>query len=314
MLSILFRLIPVVVLFLSVCAGPGSAALLIEESFDYADGPLTGQSGGVGWADPWSNATGFNIVGGLSFGTLDTSGGAAQGFTANVGLEARRRVGINGPSSLWASFLYRSDLNSGVAQEINALWKRDGGTGGNQAYRMEPEPFNLGTAAAFGVDRTQITGNSSLQFSDGSGQTWLFLAQMQGLNTASSASGTMWVLNVAQFASALAEAIAAGEDDAAWQNALHNHYTDRIIHTGADGTLFDPSDYLSLRLFGGNGGSNFTRATFDELRYGSSAADVLPYTYPAPEPSTALLLVLGAACGGWWSKHRRKRFASERKR
>ena len=68
-----------------VLIGTAQAQLITYEGFEYATGALEGENGGVGFGGNAWTGSGDVAAATLSFGTLQTSGGSAVGFGANNG-------------------------------------------------------------------------------------------------------------------------------------------------------------------------------------------------------------------------------------
>lgn len=113
-------------LILLAAAGACPASLLVEEPFDYVDAaPLTGQSGGSGWAAAWTQDGETSTVHHRQMSYVDptgnrlvTSGGDAD--TAASATSRNFRVVAGGPmSGVWVSFLFHLPASNLKFEGVN---------------------------------------------------------------------------------------------------------------------------------------------------------------------------------------------------
>lgn len=288
-------------------ATPVCATLLVYEGFTgYNAGALAGQSpnqhtvglGPAGYYDGPSNRTGgYTLQAGLTFGSLATSGGAlGYGTGINV-IGADIDIGSTAfQGTLWSSYLVK--LNSPQAS----------GAGDGALLRIADSPDDtldirystwadsrssstrVGTAYS---GTTAINGNASLVV----GTTYIIIGRFtrvgSGASAGSPAVATVWALTEAQFANF----IAAGGDEAALAGTS---VTATASHSVTSGTkTFITSDAISLVTANSTG-------VFDEIRFGSSLADVSPLAIPEPAAAASLAgLVALVVCGSGRRRSRR---------
>lgn len=132
---------------IAALATPCVAELLVDEPFDYAQGNLTGESGGSGWSGAWTqdgescavvpallgySDSAFNVlsVSGLS---LDTSGPDTTRSFRSVS---------NGPlNDVWISFLFRLPASNSLFEGVN---------------------FYRGSTSVFAVSNSSVTAGSTI--------------------------------------------------------------------------------------------------------------------------------------------------------
>ena len=116
---------------MSLLVGSANAATLMEDTFDYAPGPIDGsQNGGFGWGGAWTafiggGESGFNdiMAGSIAFSSYPTVGNRVRmGNTDSTNTSAidrqytrtERTAGITKDSGdLWMAFLYQRIDESG---------------------------------------------------------------------------------------------------------------------------------------------------------------------------------------------------------
>lgn len=88
---------------------PAAAAVIVQESFDYAVGPLAGNNGGTGFSAAWINKGTAATVSspGLTYGSLSTSGNKALGATSISVARTFDSTGLTGDgATYWFSYLF----------------------------------------------------------------------------------------------------------------------------------------------------------------------------------------------------------------
>lgn len=266
------------------------ANLLIYEGFTgYTSGQLAGQNPNdytvglnktVAYYDgnSPSRAGGFTLTTGLTFGSLQTSGGAlAFNASTNV-IGTSLNLGTSFSGTLWSSYLVNFSTQGNDA--ANGALIRIGGTpqdstGSRFTSWADSRASSKNVAVGYASGGTGINGNAALV----PGTTYIIISRFTnvGATLSSSSPGvaTLWALTEAQFANFLA----AGGDEAA---LTLTSVTATASHSVSSGT-YSLSGALSLVTVNDTG-------VFDEIRFGSSLADVTP----VPEPgSSALFAGLG---------------------
>lgn len=274
---------------LGALASTASATVLTTESFSYTSGTnITGQIGGTGWRTPvasfpWGTAgtTGTVATSGLSYTDINASytGFAASGLAGNYGgaLQNQRLLAIDTAGVYDTAGLKASDGNYiGGSTVTGTLWGSfmvgasiwDTGSGPQMLY-------NLTTTAGTGTQASirQTGAGSAISLTDGSGGS----IGASGSILTSSLSTTNPNLIVFRY-----QFNGASDDTfSVWLNPTSASDTASITATQANFVLNQPL----LRSVNANG-----NLVFDEVRFGTTFADVVP----VPEPSTVALFGLGA--------------------
>jgi len=288
--------------------GQAQASLLVYEGYDYAalanddsmDGVATNATGLDGTYDVAAN-TGIAFryqTAGLTFGDkyLPTSGGSVrlgratnQYASLGIGLDAGTVTG-----NLYQSFLFTFETNSATGTNSGSFWRvADAQTSGtNSRFATLTENRASGSAPGIGYDSDTVT--TSAGGSLAADTTYLFLSRFSNVGTALSVGtpgvADLWIFTQAGYESWLA----AGADEAELSTFALLDASD----TATTGThTFNSADFLQLAATTtGTGGGTFI-GYYDELRFGTTLADVVP------EPTSASLL----AAGGLLLLRRRRR-------
>ncbi len=279
-----------------VTAMPARATLLVYEGFNgYTAGQLAtqnpnantiGLNQSVGYYDDaaTSRAAGFTLTTGLSFGSLATNGGAMAYTSGTNVIGADIALGASPfTGTLWTSYLVK-------------ISTQGSGAGDGSLFRVGDSPADTADIryTSFADSRssstTVATSYSTASGSNGTASltvntTYIIIASFTRVGSSLTAGNpgvaTLRALNEAQFATFLA----SGGDEAA---LLGTTVTATATHSTTSGTFtFVTGDATSFVTVNGTG-------VFDELRIGSSLADVTPTA--VPEPSTTAFIV-GISCG-----------------
>ena len=249
---------------------PTFAGLVAYEGFDYGQGqPLSAQNGGLGWATPWSAATGDSI---LADSLSDTD---ASGYTL---VTTGRSVFITASGGANVSFMRTNDFvrNSGTTW-ISLLALR----GGNDFVR----------AASF-----QIRTNATERLAVGKGTTasdntltnW-------GLFFSGQAANANYSTNPAAQVSFLVIRVdhQPGNDNAyLFINPLLTNEP-AIGQASAAQIGSTNFDFNGVRLFvGASGAGSYAEFTADEIRIGDTYADVTPFVGETEPPAPSGPLVI----------------------
>lgn len=290
-------------LVMTTLATAAHGELLIGEGFDYgltswdwsgdytAPVTSTGLNGGTGFAasSEWgialqSGTTGtVSVVGGITFGTLETSGNAL--FTQNLSNSAlaSRAIGVTVPvgDTVWTSYLwsYTSEGGSTATSYSQLTDSQFGAT--NRRLRILPNQYGSSTTSSMS------DGSATLDFtrpSLQSGDTYLMVGKNS--NIGQSGSGTLWALSESGFALSAADGIVTEQE-------LNDNSVGTVTGALSINTITSGA-YLQLANVWGAG-------TFDEFRVGTTLADITP-TSSIPEPGTIVILVtglIGLVCYAW---------------
>jgi hypothetical protein len=279
------------------------AALLVYEGFN----GYGAVGAGIGTPLPNANTVGLNKTvayratnwknaAGLTFGSLQTSGGAVAFDVANA-TYLSTQLDLDGNAGNLSSF--SGTLYGSYLVNINSVAGTN--TRGEGVQTRISEEFAVATVAWFHADadtRNASSTNPAVGYGTtvtttanplAANTTYLVISRFTNVGTALSESttgaGTLFVLTQEQFGNLILQPD--------WELYLDDPTTS--VGTGANqiygrastaamtsGTFtFDDSDYVHF-LAVANG-------VFDEFRYGDSLASVLPI----PEPGRGLLLILG---------------------
>ena len=241
-----------------------SAALTVYDGFDYGgtSGDLTGKNGGSGFSGAYTDSGNSTIytTTGLTYGTLETTGGAS--LTADGGatttLNFRGFTAISSGET-WISFLGQRNGTAGATVFAGLSFYNSGGI---------------------------ATANSEFTISSaGTGGTWRLFDNNNGAATAFTSTSTLIDSNTTYLLVArIAWGAGAGgtETVSLFVNPTLGS-TPLIAAASRDINMTTNID--KVRIAGQNG----VNYTFDEIRIGDSFASVTP----VPEASTAAALLLG---------------------
>ena len=252
-------------LHLALCSA-ASAALTVYDGFDYGavSGDLTGKNGGSGFSGAYTdggNSTIYSTTG-LTYGTLETAGGAsltADGGTATT-LNFRGFTAISSGET-WISFLAQ---RNGAASTTTFAGLSFYNSAGIAAADSEFSISNAGTGGTwrlFDNNNGGATTSVPTTITIASDTTYLLVARILW---GAGAGGTETVSLFVNPALGLTPVTADASRDI---NMATN--IDKVRIAGASGVNY----------------------TFDEIRIGDSFASVTP----VPEASTSTALLLGLA-------------------
>lgn len=261
------------------------AGLLVYEPFDYPEGPLAGQNGGIGWGSAWQASAGGQVTAGsLGYGNLATQGNSLviSGTTGGLASTFRTLSTAYGAGTYYVSF---------VGQRLSPHATLDQNTIRASSFQLHA---GTGTSADERIGAGKVTTASPNQtynwamFSDGSAS---FVENSTSPITEQ--AFILWELIVAD--SIDGQGPGASSDIARmWVNPALGGLLGApdVELTQAEG---NNHDYLfqKVRLFAGaaSGGNPYASFAIDEIRIGESLADVTPI----PEPGTMLLSLLAMA-------------------
>jgi acyl-CoA thioesterase-1 len=300
-----------------VClAAHSSAVPLVYEGFNgYANGSLNGQTAvnttGLqaavitnGGNTPTANQ--FNPTG-LTFSNLVVSGGSGRFNAANTGTNnAQTYIGYTytGPTvtgTLYTSYLVKIEApqSTGSIVSLRTNLNSTSGSGTSYFVTMADSPATTGTGVQYDASSGTTSSARKLEV----GTTYLVIGRFTNVGNTLSAGtpgkGTTFILTDAQFEFFQAEGFADAELDA----ALIGDGPDQVFARISDADVVSsthpnyPSGFNRLQsgagiqfATGNAGAGNPQTATYDEVRYALSLADVIP-TGPEPEPVPVSLTV-----------------------
>jgi hypothetical protein len=277
---------------LTLVAGLSARAqTVVHEGFDYPNGTVVAnQSGGTGFSAAWANGSGgpqlaTNFAGGLSYGSLTTSGGGLLvGGTAGLTTAATPNRALSATfgasaalnpvtaNTLWMSFLY---LN--VNQTTGPLY-RQANLG---LFQGTSEYLDVGLPNISAANQATVNPNFSLWGANKGimGATYSGTSPLQSTVSATGATPTFIVMKFVVDAT-------AGTADSVyiWFNPSLDSAPDQGL-ANITFTAQDLSGINNIRFQGG--GYNATYGTVnavyqvDELNLGYTYGDVAP----VPEPT-----------------------------
>lgn len=272
-------------------ASPARATLLVHEGFTgYNAGTLAGQSPnqnttGLGPAGYYDGATisragGYTLQAGLTFGSLATSGGAlAYGTAINV---IGADIDIGGTAfqgTLWSSYLVKFTATQASGDGDGALLRIGDSPNDTADLRYSSWADSRNSSTRIGTaysGSTAINGDAALAV----GTTYILISRFTRVGSVASsvspATATVWALNETQFGNF----IAAGGDEAALVGTSVTATATQQVTSGSKN--FVTGDAISLVTVNSAG-------VFDEIRFGSTLADVTPLL-AIPEPAAAAAL------------------------
>lgn len=278
-----------------LAAAPAGAVLLVHESFSgYTTGNLGSQnSTGFGFSGAWTARYDNDIYnayhqpttsGGLTFAGLATSGGAlpfSSSATRLTGISLNPASLPSGGFTLYSSYLVNltniAGNDSGVGIRISTTTVTDS-SGYLGTFADSRSNSNIGVS----YDTYYAPNYNQAGAPLATGQTYLLIGSYTSINDGTgSGTATLHALNEAQYATYLASGLSF---DAYAASATIGNGNSQIwssaSHTISANPTFDNSNYLQIL-------TRSTTGTIDEIRFGTSYADVLPI----PEPSAALLAI-----------------------
>ena len=263
------------------------AGLLLYEPFDYTpgEGNLDGAGGselGFDGASTWSASTlGENadvLKGTLAFGRLAVSGGSAHWDTSLNSADKHyltRGIDFSVTSGdLWSSYLitafsdsateiisYGAGIFDGSNFEFVSFRKNGAGSDGSRIYYGDSQSSNFTTEAPHS-------------------QLWLVVTKHEDLGTAAgSGVARIWILTESIFESIQSGGVTEAELD---DNA---DYKSTVTNGDTTPTIADTQTFGIMEFDNNATADSIAHFDFDELRIGTTIADVLPLTR-ALEPVT----------------------------
>ena len=247
------------------------AAVIAYDGFDYpaAENGLNSASGGEGWANSWSAVDNDTRASGLGYSSggnrLITSGGAAQLDVANGGsFRSFTPAYATAAGTYWISFV--SQIPNGSSYAGLSLFNSS-----NQEMLFLGDPSGGTTwgMETHGVNAGRLTSGLGVN-------TLAYIVARVDFNVSGDTDNVRLWINPALDAQPLDSAATAADLDVSLNGSGNAMTFDRI------------------RLQQGTSGDN---AIFDEIRIGTTWADVSPYEaspIAVPEPGTPALFILGA--------------------
>ncbi|MFO0950236.1 MAG: hypothetical protein U0835_03615 [Isosphaeraceae bacterium] len=300
------------------------AQLVVSESFDYGatGGALNGKGSGVGFSAAWTAPGSFAYTpDGLTFGTLQTTGGAVS-YTSPPGFittSAYRPFTNPLGATTYGSYLLRIDSRSGTVNNTGLLLASSAGQ----------SDANAPLAVSLPVNVTNAPGRVLLQFLDTNGGAALlsgaqqqlavgttYLALFKYVAGASNASSSVWVLTSDQYDNLVSGGLTEAElNGASIGSGASNVWARASVSANVTPTA---RSFLSLFGFVGSGSGQSLNQTFDEIRLSntslSAVAPQAAVSVPEPGSLTLGLLVAGCAAGGaaWHRRGTRRRLGPGR--
>jgi hypothetical protein len=274
----------VAALFLGSCAAETcSAALIAYDGFEATtNGGLNTQSGGTGWTSSWSAVSGIDAnANTLSYsnGSVAVNGGSRAtkiGATTDS-TNAANRSFASQSGTVYFSFLFRADTGTAVdTDDFISFMMNNDTVNTDSAGIGKPNNGSLNLGARVGTSNGGDTTDSTTALVAG---TTYFLVGKVSKTTTNYDRVDLFINPSSNIEPGLASV------------------TDSAM------SAFSTISFFSLRTLTVDGTDNYQ---FDELRVGTTFADVVPLAVPVPEPGTMIALSLAAGLG-YWTKRRSPR-------
>lgn len=232
---------------------PLHAASLAYEGFQYAQAEgtaLTGLNGGNGWDAAYST-TGVNLATGLQYpGISVASGSKAMKFTAGsqTFFRAWDPVATIPPDGIyWYSFLFKPE---GSSRGTLCIFGKPGDPQNGFGMRMDNTAT---TTTQFKAWADNATTGGNLEFANGYGKTYFILGRVVISNSVSAYTNTLWVYDEPTPLPTTAPT------------------------TGGSTTTTTSASFANFRAsMTGRAFSGATGLNYDEVRIGTTFADVIP--------------------------------------
>lgn len=296
---------------LLVIAGLGlpslsNASLLIYEGFDYAAGStlstIKPNASTVGFDQSTlyagTGAGNYTVqAASLSFGALQTTGGAVSITTATTSVASGRLSLASYTGTLWSSYLVSltaqgSGAGDGALMRISSNTANTG-----ERFNSFADSRSGSTNVAIGYDATSSPTGNSLTLST----TYIIISKFTnvgtGLSGGTPGQASTWALTEAQFGKFLL----GGATESYLNTVSITGMETGVSARGTDANVTASTYSLATGSFAALVSVNDT-GTFDELRFGTSLADVTPIPEPA---ATGLVAALGMAAGAVFFRRRR---------
>jgi hypothetical protein len=284
------------VALLTLSTQSGRAAIVLQESFDYGTtgGTLVGKGTATdGWGGSWSQGT-FTYTGsptyteayqtgGLTFGTLATSGGNAFVYsTGDGGINMGREHSTSITGTLYGSYLYRSPTGAGFTGLASLFEGTSLTIPSNYAqFAIEPDRYASTLGATLMDQQYGTSGGTAIS----ANETYLVLFKVTNLGPiAATHEATMWILRDSQYNNFISGGLTESELNSAALGTGSTQILQRATDTnGSMVAEFASGNFLMMQSYFG------VQAQFDEIRISNSSFDEV---LGVPEPSRALLLVM----------------------
>ena len=241
---------------------PNDNTVGLDKNVGYYDGAATSRAGGYTFTTT-----------GLSLGSLAASGGALSYTTTTNVIGADISIGASPfTGTLWTSYLVQMTTRGSGSSDGSLLRVGDSPSDNADIRYTSWADSRAGSnnVAVSYAGTTGNNGNTALALNT----TYIIISRFTGVGT-SSGVATLWALNEPQFAAFLA---AGGTESALAGTSV----TATASHTNTSGTRnLITSDAFALVTVNGTG-------VFDEIRFGSSLADVTPTAVPEPSAAVAI--------------------------
>lgn len=284
-----------------------NAALLVSESFSgYTTGNINNKAAtGTGLTGSYSSTGAFSYQAtGLSFAYIATSGGSLS-ISSSAANIAGVQIGAIGAvtGDVFVSYLFNkpgnfsSDAASLVETRINSTIT---GAAATSQFRAQTNTDNASSNfTGIGYDSSPTTGGTALTLNS---TTYLVLAKYSNvgneLSVGSPGIATLWILTEAQYTNLHTLGVTEANLNALSIGTGASNVFARVTDTATSGTFtLGEGSFLQFAATGSS--TSNQSGVIDELRIGTTLADVTP----VPEPSAWL----GAAAGLALAALRRRR-------
>lgn len=273
---------------LLLLAPSARATLLIYEGFNYTAGSNLGAitpNGSTVGLDQTAAYAGTGVANyavqasSLSFGSLQTTGGSVSFTTATSVASGKLALASAYSGTLWSSYLVSLSFQGTALGTDGAVMRiSDNAANTGERFLSFADSRSSSTAVAVGYDATPTSTGSTLTLST----TYIIISKFTnvgtGLTGTTTGQSSIWALTEAQFGNF----ISGGATEAYLNSATVAGTATGVTARGSDATLTSGTYSLTTGNFAALVSVNDS-GSFDELRYGTTLADVTPI----PEPATA---------------------------
>lgn len=282
-------------LFTLLFGSTSRGSLLIYEGFNYTAGStlstITPNSSTIGFdqstAYAGTGVANYTVqASSLTFGSLQTTGGSVAFPTGTSVASGKLSLASSYTGTLWSSYLVTLSVQGGGTTLDGALMRISDSTGNaGERFNSFADSRNSSTNVAIGYDNVSNTTGNSLVLST----TYILISKFTnagtGLTTTTTGQSSIWALTEAQFGNF----ILGGGTEAYLNAATISGTATGVSARGSDANVTSGTYSLATGNFAALVSVNDVGA-FDELRFGTTLADVTPI----PEPA-ALGIITGAS-------------------
>jgi hypothetical protein len=272
--------------------GAGAQAqLIVSDGFNDAPGAITGDGGGVGWANNWTSGSTTNPDQVTSGGLTYSQDGIALATSENKlsmagdGIGAYRRLptadgsyGGDVNQDVWISFLAQDTAGGATSGGNAGLLLYEDNVGETLFIGAQPDPNSAAGAEEYGFTNPGApteSGSGDIELAGVAPSTATdFLVAHLSFTASGSTEVTLYI-----------DPVPGETTTDPYGDVVPVGYTDSVVEDYENGFEFDE--------FGLSSGPDASPFNFDEIRAGDTYLDVAPAA--APEPGEIVPLAIGAS-------------------